>query len=139
MQNCDTYDFIIEILDENTNTYVHTLKGHPLKKLISLYFQCSALYYWHDKYVLGKCYIDGIFYPGNDVRYIEGIESPDQCLEACYKSYYCDVWSYKKNEQKCYLKTTFGDRTNILINNDYISGSKACNGKAFKTLIGIWK
>ena len=82
-------------------------------------------------YVLGQCYINGFNYAGNDIRSIEDIESPHQCLISCYKEPTCNVWSYIGKKQKCYLKTTFGDRTNILINNDYITGSRACYGEFF--------
>ena len=77
--------------------------------------------------VLGQCYLDGINYEGNNIRSIADIGSLDNCQTACFAEPSCIVWTYLIAQQKCYLKRSFGDKTNIFINTNYMSGYKACN------------
>ena len=98
-------------------------------------FQSNTLTYKY--WFLGQCFQDNIAFWGDFIQdnttlrgdFITQLHADNEyhCQVACYEEPECNVWSYHKLHEKCYLKTTVGN--DIRSHDNYISGLKTCDGE----------
>ena len=76
--------------------------------------------------VLGQCFWEETAIWGNDINKTEELffNRVEKCQAACHDEPKCNVWSYSKETNRCYLKTTISN--DVKKDVSFISGPKNC-------------
>ena len=79
--------------------------------------------------------MDEIEYWGNDILASSDILYADReevCQAFCSLEPECNAWTFDRQDERCYLKTTMGNDIRSTVpddSKDFISGPKTCDGE----------
>ena len=73
-----------------------------------------------------ECWEDGVDISHGDIDEKDDVYSPHDCQTFCRENSQCAMWSYRKDEKKCYSKTL--NHAQRSTNIDAIIGPPYCPG-----------